>query len=140
MAVTFWRLRTCCEKKAVGHQAVPRTPRSPSKPTTLARIPRRICERQDDQIPQKRRAIRSQKTQNFKIYKYWTLGHMSVVPCGRALNFKPKIFVFSLCPLLGGSWVVLSRVRSVLSVVTSKATILIALLIPTHEPPSGSSL
>ena len=39
--------------------------------------------------------------------------------------------------LLGGSWVVISRVRSPLIWVISIVALLITLLITTHEPPSG---
>ena len=39
--------------------------------------------------------------------------------------------------LLGGSWVVIGRVRSPLIWVIRKATLLVVtLLVPTHEPPS----
>ena len=42
--------------------------------------------------------------------------------------------------VLGGSWVVISRVISPLGKVISIVTLLITLLITTHEPPSMSRL
>ena len=40
-------------------------------------------------------------------------------------------------PILGGSWVVISGVISPLKGVISIVTLLITLLLTTHEPPSG---
>ena len=46
------------------------------------------------------------------------------------------LYTLYVRPLLGGSWVVISRVISPLTWVTSIVTLLLTPLITTHEPPS----
>ena len=48
-------------------------------------------------------------------------------------------FVNTVATRLGGSWVVISGVRSPLIWVISIVTLLITLLVATHEPPSSSN-
>ena len=70
------------------------------------------------------------------------LGAFGVLGCGQQYQevslLLGRLFRFGF--LLGGSWVVISGATSPLIWVITIVTLLVTLLITTHEPPSGSVL